>query len=197
MKTISYIKLIKDRIDDFKEPFILADFYDLANHNNVRKIISRLELSGYINRIYRGIYYKPEFNDFINEFIKPSPTGIAKAIARNYGWKIIPCGDTALNYLGLSTQIPATWTYASSGNYKSFEIENTKISFKHITYKEITNLSEKTAMLIQAIKAYGKDNIDENFTNKIKIIFNRKDIDIFKSESRYTFSWIHNYINEL
>ena len=199
MSRNSYAKAIKDRISKMTKPFILADFYDLANRVNVRKVITRLERSGFISRIARGIYFKTEYSKFLKEYIKPSPDSVAKAIARNFGWNIIPCGNTALNMLGLSTQVPAVYSYASNGNYKSFSLTNskTKINFKHIPNKEIVNLSEKTALLIQAIKAYGKSNIDQDFTDRLKIAFSQKEIKKIKKEAQYTTSWIYEYISTL
>ena len=143
MSKNSYANAIKGRISKMTKPFILADFYDLANRVNVRKVITRLERSGFISRIARGIYFKTEYSKFLREYIKPSPDAVAKAIARNFGWNIIPCGNTALNMLGLSTQVPAVYSYASNGNYKSFSLTNskTKIHVKHIPNKEIVNLS--------------------------------------------------------
>jgi hypothetical protein len=34
--------------------------------------------------------------------VAAAPRAVAKALARNYRWTIAPCGDTALNLLGLS-----------------------------------------------------------------------------------------------
>ena len=199
MSKNSYAKAIKDRISKRTKPFILADFYDLTSRANVRRIVTRLERSGFISRIARGIYFKTEYSKFLKEYIKPSPDAVAKAIARNFGWNIIPCGNTALNMLGLSTQVPAVYSYASNGNYKSFSLINskTKIHFKHIPNKEIINLSEKTALLIQAIKAYGKNNINQDFTDRLRIALSQKEIKKIKKETQYTTSWIHEYISTL
>ena len=48
----------------------------------------------------RGVFYKPKYSKLLDEYIAPSPDAVAHALARNYGWTIFPCGDTALNLLG-------------------------------------------------------------------------------------------------
>ena len=101
----------------------------------------------------RGIYYKPEYNDFLGEFVAPEPDAVAHALARNFGWTIVPCGDTALNLLGLSTQIPAAWVYVSDGTYKEYTYEQTTIKFKRTTNKEISKLSYKTALVVNKNKS--------------------------------------------
>lgn len=56
----------------------------------------------------KGLYIKPNFNDFIQEKVEPSATEVAEAYGRAFNWSIVPFGDTALNLLGLSTQVPNT-----------------------------------------------------------------------------------------
>ena len=43
------------------------------------------------------------------------------ALAHSYHWTIAPCGNTALNLLGLSTQVTAIWSYISDEHYKTYE----------------------------------------------------------------------------
>lgn len=80
------------------------------------------------------------------------PEAVANALARSYHWTIAPCGNTALNLLGLSTQVTAVWSYISDGPYKTYEWNSTKLEFKHRTNKEITGLSYMTSLVIQALK---------------------------------------------
>ena len=47
----------------------------------------------------------------------------------------------------------------SDGAYKEYTFDNTTIKFKRTTNKEISKLSYKTALTIQALKALGKDNV--------------------------------------
>ncbi len=135
--------------------------------NKIKKIIVGLEKDDIILRILRGFYEYPEYNDFVGEYISPAPDKIAHAPARNYGWTTIPCGDAALNIMGFFAQVPSAWPYVSDGIYKEYNYGNVKIKFKHTTNKEISNLSYKIALPIQAIKALGKENIDSKTVNRI------------------------------
>ena len=102
------------------ETFVCSDFSDIADNQAIRKALSRLEKEGIIRRILHGVYEYPEYNEVLGEYVAPSPNKVAQAIARNYCWTIVPCGDTALNLLGLSTQVPAVWSYVSDGTYKDY-----------------------------------------------------------------------------
>ena len=194
------ISLIKDRIER-SEPntiYITSDFMDLASTYAANGALRRLAKDGVIDQIMRGIYNKPKYNERLKRKVPPSPDDIAKAIARNYGWTIIPSGNTALNMLGLSTQVPAQWEYVSDGPYKEYAIDDkTLIRFRHTANKEITKISYNAALLIQALKAVGKDNIDRKTIRKISSeISEERKAEIMK-ETQYTTSWIYEVIREI
>ena len=77
---------------------------------------------------------------------------MANALARSYHWTIAPYGNTALNFLGLSTQVTATWSYISDGTYRIYEWNSTRIEFKHRANREITGLSYITVLVVQELK---------------------------------------------
>ena len=145
----------------------------------------------------RGVYENPKFNDFLGEYVKPHPDKVAKALARNYGWTIVPCGETALNMLGLSTQVPAVWLYVSDGNYREYTCGNFVIQFKRTTNKEISKISFKTALVIQAIKALGKDKITGDVIEKIRSLTTDKEKEQMFVEAKYATAWIYDVIKEI
>ena len=199
MARVNYFEQILSRIESMAkgEVFIISDFSDLADEATVRKALSRLEEDGIIRRIMRGVYENPKFNSFLGEYVKPHPDKIAKALARNYGWTIVPCGDTALNMLGLSTQVPAVWLYVSDGNYREYTCGNFVIQFKRTTNKEISKISFKTALVIQAIKALGKDKITGDVIEKIRSLTTDKEKEQMFVEAKYATAWIYDVIKEI
>ena len=84
--------------------FVAPDFADIADTATIRQGLKRLYQSGIIRRIIRGIYEKPKYSKLLDEYVAADPDAVAKALARCYHWTIAPCGNTALNLLGLSTQ---------------------------------------------------------------------------------------------
>ena len=126
-----YSDSIKTKISEAQPGaiFIHSDFSDLADSATIRKCLSRMVADKEIRRIKPGIYDKPKYSNFLQENLPPDPDKVAKAIARNFHWTIAPCGDQAMNILGLSTQVPVVWTYLSDGPYKEYDIDKIKISF--------------------------------------------------------------------
>ena len=191
-----YITEIKKKILSSKggTVFVTSDFTDIASKKTASMGLLRLEEDGLIKRVLRGVYFKPEFNEFLSEYVAPNPDDISAALARNYGWTIIPCGDTALNLLGLSTQVPAVWSYVSGGPYKEYSYDNTIIRFKHTNNKDISKCSYKTALVIQALKALGKDNIDNTSLEQLSKTLTEKEKKQMLAEAKATTSWIYEYI---
>ncbi|MBQ6998548.1 MAG: hypothetical protein IJN62_02035 [Clostridia bacterium] len=199
MSVSSSANIIKTRIMNSPDGsvFTTVDFADVIENSRVGVILSRLEEDGVIRRVMRGIYDKPVYNDFLKEYLAPSPSLVAEALARNFGWTIVPCGDTALNILGLSTQVPAAWSYVSDGTYKEYTYDNTTIKFKRTTNKEISKLSYKTALIVQALKALGKDNIDDTIINKLKNDLTDEEKANALLEAKAATSWIYEYIKQI
>ena len=191
-----YLEAIKERISKAADGsvFVLSDFSDIAEASAVRKAITRIENDKTLIRIMRGVYYKPEHNALLGEVVAPSPDAVAHAIARNYGWTIVPCGDTALNLLGLSTQVPSQWVYVSDGAYKEYSFDNTVIQFKHTTNKEISKVSYKTALIIQALKAPGRDNITEQTIVRLKKLLTYDEKFKMLTEAKSATSWVYEMI---
>jgi hypothetical protein len=190
------LKAMRDIISksDVGQVFVATDFVDIADKTHINTSLTRLEEEKVIRRVMRGVYYKAEFNEFLQEYVAPLPDKVAHALARNYGWTIVPCGDTALNLLGLSTQIPAAWVYVSDGTYKEYTYENTTIKFKKTTNKEISRLSYKSALVVQALKALGKDNVTAAIIDKLRGTLTDKEKDALLAEAKTVTSWIYEDI---
>lgn len=174
--------------------FVPIDFALITDKKTASVSLSRLEKEKIVLKIMRGIYYKAEYNDFLQEYVAPEADAVAHALSRNYGWTIVPCGDTALNLLGLSTQIPAAWVYVSDGPYKEYTYNQTTIKFKRTTNKEISKLSYKTALVVQALKALGNDSINDSVIMKLKNTLTDEEKKTMLTEAKAVTSWIFEYI---
>ena len=195
----TYISQMSDRINEsfMGKAFVVSDFTDIMNYETAKKAIARLEKQGEIRRVLRGVYDKPKYSKLLNEELLPDPDETARAIARNFNWTIAPSGNTALNLLGLSTQVPARWEYISTGPYREYEICNNTITFSHRANKTIEGMSQKTAMVIEALKAIGRAEIDEKIINKIRNNLSSEEKKNLINEGRQTTSWIYDLIKEI
>ena len=195
----SYLDQIKNRINDFdsRKVFINNDFLDIAGNETVRRTLNQLVSENKIKRVINGFYYNPIYSELIGEYEAVSIHELALAIARKYNWNIAPYNSTALNLLGLSTQVPTHYKYISSGRYKEYKIGDTVLEFKKVNPGEIANMSLKTATIIQAIKSLGKENITSEVMQKIRENLTEKERIDLMNESKSVPAWIYEVIREI
>ena len=177
--------------------FVAADFYGIAGRDAIRKTLSRLEEDNYIKRVMRGVYYKTRYSKLLKEDVIPSPRLVASAIARNNGWTIAPSGIMALNMTGLSTRVPAQLSYVTNGTPKTYHYDNFTIIFKRTSARDLERLSKKTAIVVQALKAIGKDKVTPKDLNQIRRYLSPEEKNKAVKEARYATSWIYDLIKML
>lgn len=193
------MEIISDKINSFDshKVFFANDFLDVASNATVRQILKRLADEDKIKRVIYGFYYNPRYSELIGEYEAVSIHELALAIARKYNWNIAPYSSTALNLLGLSTQVPTHYKYISSGRYKEYKIGDTVLEFKKVNPGEIANMSLKTATVIQAIKSLGKENITNEVIQKIRENLSEKERIDLMNESKSVPAWIYEVIREI
>lgn len=199
MSRPKYYQAIVDRIKEYEDGrvFIISDLADIATVKAIKMSMSRLVEEGKIKRVMRGVYEKPKYSKLLEEYVATDPEKVVEAISRNYGWTVAPCGNTALNLLQLSTQVSAVWSYVSDGPYREYEYGNVKIKFKHVANKETSGLSYITSLVIQAIKAIGKERIRENDIEKLKAVLTDRDKIMILKEAQSTTAWVYEIIKKV
>lgn len=190
---------VKNRIE-LAEPgtvFLTSDFMDIATTTTVRKCLGRQVEEKNIRRIMDGVYEKPIYSKLLKEYIPVNPDAVAYAIARSFRWTIAPCGDVALNKLGLSTQVPVVWSYISDGPYRKFAWDNITLSFKHRANREISFMSETTTLVVEALKTLGKDRIDDNIIKSLKNRLPEAEKKKMLEEATGVSEWIYTVIRKV
>lgn len=151
------------------EIFFIKDFTEFGNYEAVRKSLQRLVKNNKINRIAKGIYYLPKEHKLFG-IIKPHAEQIAKAIAKRDQARIIATGSTALNLLGLSTQVPLKVVFLTDGSARKITVGKQTIQFKKTNPKNLSIEHRLSNLVIQALKEIGEKNVTEEQIKKIQII---------------------------
>lgn len=125
----------------------------------VGQILSDLVSEGLICRLCRGVYLKAEQTRF--GIVYPSISEIAEAIGKRDKAQVLPTGATALNLLGLSTQIPMNPIYLTSGSARIVKLGNRTITFKRAVPKNFAINGEKRKLIVQAMRYIGEQNMTE------------------------------------
>ena len=162
------LKAIKKKFDN-GDIFFISDFTELGNYEAVRKSLQRLTKGGCIKRIAKGIYFLPKKHKRLG-IIYPHAEQIAKAIAKRDKARIIATGSTALNLLGLSTQIPLKVVFLTDGSARMINAGNQTIQFKKTNPKNLSIEHRLSNLIIQALKEIGAENVTEKQLDKIQHI---------------------------
>jgi hypothetical protein len=109
--------------------FTPKDFLDLGTRASVDMALTRLTQSGHIRRIGRGLYDYPKLHDRLG-VLTPDADAIAQAVATQGGDKLVRSGAQVANRLGLSTQVPAKASYATSGPTRVKKVAGRTIALK-------------------------------------------------------------------
>ena len=174
--------------------FSRSDFASLGTRFAISQVLSRLERAGILTSPIRGYYCLRRKSKLLNVDMPPDYAALAAAIARNSGWTIIPCGDIAANDLGLSTQVPAVWSYVSTGPYRTYAVGKMRLEFKHTANRELFNMSKKSALCVQAIKAIGKAGVTSDIIKRLNLRLSDREKKALVSETSHTTSWIYDVI---
>ncbi len=145
--------------------FFRTDF-PRYNAEFVGNVLAQLVEAGAVVKLAQGIYYRPKMSRFGT--VKPSIPQIADSIAKRDNAQILPVGETVLNELGLSTQVPMTYTFLTSGSGRTVSLGNQTIVFKRGVPRNFVYQTPLMAYLVQALRALGKAYIGETELAQIR-----------------------------
>lgn len=177
--------------------FFVNDFSDLGHVDAVRKALSRLEQMGKIRRVLRGLYDYPKFSRLLNQSLSPDIQQVAYALARKFNWRISPTGDTALNLLGLSTQVPGRYVYLCDGVNRSYRIGEVELTFQKTALKAIGFKYQQSELMVQAIKALGKERITADIISQLSAHLDEKQCKQVLKDTQHTTAWIFEVIKQI
>ena len=139
--------------------FSAKDFARLGSRAGIDIALHRLVEKGTIRRVIRGIYDFPKHSSLLNQVLGPDVDAVADALARKFGWRIQVTGASALNLLGLSTQVPGRVVYASDGPDRVFKVGKSTVEFKNTPLKESGFELRESSLLVQSLKSLGAERI--------------------------------------
>ena len=170
------------------------DFWDIASRESVRQSLVRLHREGKIRRLLRGLYDYPKFSEFLKEQMSPDMSQVAQALARKFGWRIRPSGDTALNYLGLSTQVAGKALYFSDGPDREYLIGKQTILFQKTLLKHANLKYPESALVVEALDALTQGRFTPDVAKKIRSRFNEAILKKILLDARRVKGWIYDCI---
>ncbi len=177
--------------------FSSSDLLEKFSRSQADNLLSELVKQGKIRRVTRGIYDYPKYSELLKQTLSPDIDQVARAFARKFNWRIEVSGESALNMLGLSTQVVAKYIYLSDGPNKSYDIMGTTLEFKKSSLKNIGFKYKESSLIVQALKALGQENVTQSTIRKIREQIDEKMYDKILKDTKTATSWIYETIKEI
>jgi hypothetical protein len=191
---MSYHKNILNYLESTKTGKILflSDFRGLGTTSAIKMSLSRISQTGDLKRLCHGIYVKSNKNK--KKEFKINIDDVLKAISKKHSIRLLPSGDIALYKLHIISEMPKRLVYITDGEPKNLKIQDQTIVFKSSTPIKLSMRGETSSLIIQALEAIGKNNVNEEILAKLNkaIIKERKDFlleDVAKAPA-----WIYDIL---
>ena len=178
--------------------FSPSDLTHKFTRKQVNNALYTLLKSGKIRRIARGIYDYPSYSEFLGEFRSPNINEVRQTLARKYKWKTEIFSEYALNYFHLSTQVVAKNVYMSSGPTTKFTLfDGTTLEFESVPLKTINFKYRISTMIVQALRALGKNHIDDEVIAKIREQIQPNMRAKIINDTKNTTAWIYKAVTQV
>lgn len=164
---------LRKRIEALPEDSVLfrSDFPEYHTEF-VGETLAELTSDGVLVKLAQGIYAKPRKSRF--GVVLPSVERVVQAIAARDNAKVLPSGVTALNALGLSTQVPMSYTYLTTGSQRTINLSNRKVELKRGVPKNFCYETLLVALLVQSLRTLKQENVGKEELQTIQTLVSKE-----------------------
>ena len=173
--------------------FTPKDFLDLGTRASVDMALTRLLNAGSIRRIGRGLYDYPRMHDKLG-MLTPDADTIVQAVAMQSGDRVIASGAQAANRLGISTQVPAKPSYATSGASRSKKVAGQTITLTRSRAPILDEASPQANAVLQVLAHLGKPNVDDETIQTLASRLNRRDVQVLQFARSQMTGWMSDAV---
>ena len=177
--------------------FSSSDLAGRFARQQIDNALSDLAEVNKIRRVTRGLYDYPRYSDLLQKTLSPDIDHVAYAYARKFNWRIEVSGESALNLLGLSTQIPAQYVYLSDGPGRSYDVMGVALNFKKSSLKDIGFKHRESTLIVQALKALGKEHLNTEVFAKIREQIAKESFAKILRDTQGSTGWIYEAIKQI
>lgn len=179
-----------------EESVIFRSDYPEYHAEFVGGTLALLTQEGVLKKVAQGIYVKPAMSRF--GAVLPSVGTIVRAIAERDHVQVMPTGITALNALGLSTQVPMTYTYLTTGSKRVIKMEGATVSLKTAVPRYFSFETKLIGMLVQALKSLTQEGVDEEHLSQIaKLLAQEPNQEAMKRDILCMPAWMKRIVKPL
>ena len=140
-------------------PLVAKEFLHLASRATVDQVLSRLAKCGALLRAGRGVYVLPVESRLGNR--APSTVKMVQGFASQRGETIVSHGAAAANALGLTTQVPISAVYLTSGRGRRLKLGAQTVEFRHAPVWQLIFPGRAAGDVVRALAWLGPEKAGE------------------------------------
>lgn len=141
------------------KPFTRARFLKHGSPGAVDRALSRLVDEGEISRVARGVFVVPKTSRFVG-VVQPDVLEVVETIARRNGETIQVHGAEAARRFKLSTQVPMSPVFYTSGSSRVMRVGKFSVRMVHTSSRRRLQFAgEATGVALTALWYLGKENV--------------------------------------
>ena len=149
-------------------PFSIRDFAEFGTSSAISKALAQLVRQGELERVCRGIYMRPQYSQHTGRAVRPGPLDLVNLIAKKNSWTLQIHGADAVRRFGLSTQMPVSPIYYTSGPSRSISVGKAEIRLVHAAPMVMQCTGTKVGMAMSALFYLGKGGITQEDVAVVK-----------------------------
>ena len=173
------------------EPFVVTNVLQFGTRAAVDQALTRLTKEGIIERVTRGTYMRPGSSKYV-EKVLPSAVKIIKAIA-SQGKEIIEInGAQAALQLGLSTQVPASQIFLTSGSSRVLTLGKSKIFLRHQSPSKFVLAGTIAGQALRALEYLGPREVTIETLVEVKSKLEKSEFNNLSAARGAMPTWLSN-----
>lgn len=165
------------------EPFTNSRFLKLGSRHAVDKAISRLVEEGIIERIARGVFFRPKKSRFVDNVI-PEVSRVIEVIAKSHGETVQVHGAEAVRRFKISTQMPTKPVYYTDGSSREIQVGKLIVKLIHTSnHRKLQHAGEKPGLALTALWYLGKEQVNTEAIRRIREGLSIEEFETLRSTS--------------
>lgn len=139
-------------------PLHPKELLHLGNRAAIDQALSRLVKKGRLMRVCHGVYVCPVETDLGRR--PPAVNKVIASLSALWGETIVPCGSTAANALGLTSQSPAKSVYLTSGSNRRLTLGEFTVTLRHAPRWQLAAPHRPAGQAVRALSWVGPDRVE-------------------------------------
>lgn len=176
--------------------FTPSDFLDLGTPQAVGMALLRMERSGDIQRLARGLYLLPKVHPTLGP-LHPRPEAVLAALTRRDGTEFQEHESYSANRLRLTEQVPARHIYLTPGRSRVVKAGPLTIELRHRSPRKLDTPAPMSARVFAALRNIGKNHVTPERLAPLRTLLSAKDRRRLLADLTKAPAWMHPHLRAI